>query len=211
MFTKKVHSVSSTLCFSIALLTFFSIGETTNGAIITTPGLLGVRFWEGTGGVVPFTFAPNSSEMTNQIGGALGPNNQDFAQIANENYDVFYSDANGTFNLNGNYVTVEAVYTNPGGGGGLNLAAVDLVFGSSILRADVLASWVGLGPNYAAGSEVLAVDADSPVPATLTTMGSTVPPVSHLRVTVTWSKLVPEPSSCLLMITSICGLAIRRR
>jgi hypothetical protein len=152
--------------------------------------------------------------MTTKLGvGVLGPNNNDFSQLPVENYDVFYSDANGAFNVNGNYVTVEAVYPNAAGGGGLNLGAVDLIFGSSTLRADVLASFVGLGPNFLPGSVVNAVDADTPTPSTITTMGSTiVPPVAHLRVTVTWSKLsVPEPSSCVLLITSVCGLVIRRR
>ncbi len=214
MFTRKLHSLSTILCFSLGLVAVFSANGTTNAAIITTPGLTGVRFWEATGPVVPFTFAPASSQMTTQLGvGVLGPNNNDFSQLSTENYDVFYSDANGNFNLNGNYVTVEAVYPNPSGGGGLNLGAVDLVIGSGTLRADVLASSVGLGPNFLPGSVVNAVDADTAIPSTFTTMGSTIiPPVAHLRVTVTWSKLnVPEPSSCLLLITSICALAIRRR
>lgn len=185
----------------------------TEAAIMTTPGLTGITFWEATGPIVPFTFAPNSSEMTNQLGvGVLGPNNDDFSQLPTENYDVFYSDANGNFNLNGNYVTVEAVYPVPGGGGGLNIAAVDLVIGSGTLRADVLASFVGLGPNYIPGSELNAVDADTPSPTTITTMGSTmVPPTQHLRVTVTWSKLgIPEPTSAAMALAGL-GLTLVRR
>ncbi len=111
-------------------------------------------------------------------------------------------------------MTVEAVFPAAlPSGGGLNLAAVDLVFGSSTLRADILSSFVALGNNYILGSELLAVDADTPVPLTATTMGSTItPPAQHLRVTVTWSKLpVPEPSSCLLMLATLSGLLIRRR
>jgi hypothetical protein len=191
-------------------LTGVAVGQ---AAIINTPGLTGVRFWEGTGPIVPFTFVQNGPEMSNQIGALLGPGNEDFSQIPNENYDVFYSDANGNFNLNGNHVTVECVYPVPNGGGGLNLAAVDLVFGSGTLRADVLSSWVGLGPNYAPASVVLAVDADTAVPTTLTTMGSTmIPPLQHLRVTVTWSHLqVPEPGTGLLALSSLASLLLRRR
>jgi hypothetical protein len=198
-----------TMC--LAIVSSVCLSGITHAAIMTTPGLIGVRFWETTGPVAPFTFAPNSSEMTVKLGPALGPNNDDFNQLPVENYDVFYSDANGNFNLNGNYVTVEAVYPNPAGGGGLNLAAVDLVFGSGTLRADVLASWVGLGPNYLPGSELNAVDADTAVPSTFTTMGSTmVPPTDHLRVTVTWKSLVPEPASAVMALAGL-GICLLRR
>jgi hypothetical protein len=181
--------------------------ESAQAAIISTPGLTTVQVWEVTGGPSQYNFPSAGVAMTTKLGvGTLSAGTNDFSGLANENYDVFYSDANGAFNANGNYVTVEAIYPNANGGGGLNLAAVDLVIGSSTLRADMLASWVGLGPNYLPGSVVNAVDADTPVPATFTTMGSTVvPPAAHLRVTVTWSKLgIPEPSSCLL---AVCGLA----
>ena len=107
---------------------------------------------------------------------------------------------------------MEAVYTNPNGGGGLNLGAVDMVLaGGIICRADILASFVGLGPNYSAGSELLAVDADTPVPSTFTSMGSTVtPPVQHLRVTVGWSK-IPEPASLMLALMGVTAITFSRR
>lgn len=190
----------------LVLSAVVAMNESGHAAIISTPGLTTVQVWEVTGVPGQYNFPSAGTAMTTKLGvGTLSASTNDFSGLGNENYDVFYSDANGAFNANGNYVTVEAIYPNANGGGGLNLAAVDLVIGSSTLRADVLASWVGLGPNYVAGSEVLSVDPDAPIPATFTTMGSTiVPPVAHLRVTVTWSKLVPEPSSCLL---AVCGLA----
>ena len=202
------------LTLPLAMFAVLTTSQLTQAAIISTPGLIGVRFWEATGPFVPFTFAPNSSEMTNQLGvGVLGPGNDDFSQLPTENYDVFYSDVNGNFNLNGNYVTVEAVYPNATGGGGLNLGAVDLVFGSGTLRADMLASFVGLGPNFLPGSVLNAVDADTAIPSTATTMGSTViPPQQHLRVTVTWSKLpVPEPASAVMAMAGLAAFALRRR
>ncbi len=211
MFNNKLRQHLTLL--SVAMFVACATQQISHAAIISTPGLIGVRFWEATGPVVPFTFAFNSPQMTTQLGvGVLGPNNNDFSQLPTENYDVFYSDANGNFNVNGNYVTVEAVYPNPAGGGGLNLGAVDLVFASSTLRADVLASFVGLGPNFLPGSVVNAVDADTPIPSTFTTMGSTVnPPVAHLRVTVTWSHLVPEPTTSVLAgLTALATLLVRR-
>ncbi len=208
MFNNKICNLGLALCVFCGML------AVTQAAIITTPGLTGVRFWEATGPVSPYNFVFNGSQMTTQLGvGILGTSNNDFAPLFDENYDVFYSDANGTFNVNGNYVTVEAVFPHPlPSGGGLNLAAVDLVFGSSTLRADILSSFVGLGNNYISGSELLAVDADTPIPSTATTMGSTIiPPVAHLRVTVTWSKLVPEPTSAVLSLLGMGALTLRRR
>lgn len=207
---------------SISTLTLFAMlaslccHTSAQAAVITTPGLVAVRFWEATGPVTPYTFAFNGPQMTNQIGvGTLGPNINDYSGAPIENYDVFYSDANGAFNVNGNYVTVEAVY--PLGlpaGGGLNLGAVDLVFGSGTLRADVLSSWSGLGGNFVAGSIFNSVDADTAIPSTFTTMGSTtIPPTQHLRVTVTWSKLpiVPEPATGMLITTAMSSVLLMRR
>jgi len=186
-------------------------------ALINTPGLKTVRIWESTGPFTAYNFAKNGPEMIQQLGvGTLGPNpNNDFSPLVDENYDVFYSDASGNFDPNGDCVTVEAVFPRAlPSGGGLNLGAVDLVFNNnSILRADVLASWVGLGNNYIPLSELLAVDADTPIPSTDTTMGSTsTPPSQHLRVTVCWSMLpVPEPSTVALGALGLLGMFARRK
>ncbi|MCG8449398.1 MAG: PEP-CTERM sorting domain-containing protein [Pirellulales bacterium] len=182
------------------------------------PLLTSVTVWEKTGTTTGYSFNPAGPELTAQLGvGVLGPGgppNNDISSLPNEQYDVFYSDAAGNFNINGDYITVEAVYTNPSGGGGLNLGAVDLVLSNGLIcRADVLASFVGLGPNYVAGSELLAVDADTPTPTTFTAMGSTVtPPTQHLRVTVGWTKIIiPEPGTLMLGGIGLVGLLSRRR
>jgi len=202
------------LAFAVVLIAL-QLNCRTHAAIINTPGLTSIVFWEVSNApAAPYTFAHNGPEMTTQLGvGVLGPNNSDFSPLTLEHYDVFYSDANGTFNVFGDHVTVEAIYPVAIAGGGLNIAAVDLLIGSSTFRADVLSSWVGMGPNYIVGSEVLAVDADTAIPTTFTTMGSTsFPPTSHLRITVTWPSLVvPEPSSYLLLLSGGVGLCLRRR
>lgn len=192
----------------VTLLSTFS-----QAAVMNLSGLQAVTVWEITGSAASYSFLPSGTAITTQLGvGVLGPSSSDFSPLLNENYDVFYSDVNGNVNPNGNFLTVEAVYTNPQGGGGLNLGAVDLVFtDGTICRADILASFVGLGPNYSVGSEVLAVDPDTPVPTTFTAMGSTVtPPTQHLRVTVGWSK-IPEPGTLVLGSIGVFGLLWRRR
>jgi len=176
---------------------------------MTFPGLSGIRFTEYSGGPIVTTYLPASPQMTAQLG-TLNAGSNDFTGVPQEAYDVFYSDANGAFNLNGDYVTIEATF--PGtAGGGLNIAAVDMLLGPApfmICRADILGSSVGLGSNYIAGSELLAVDPDTAPPAapvTFTTMGNTAGINSRLRVTVGWTKvLVPEPSTAVLM--TICAL-----
>jgi hypothetical protein len=176
-------------------------------ALISTPGLTFFTFWELSGTPSPKFALGASPQMTTQLG-ALNGSSNDFTGVPSEWYDVFYSDANGAFNVNGNYVTVEARYDNASGGGGLNIGGVDMVIGSTPIRADVLTSWVGLGSNYIAGSEALVVDPSDvgPVPATYTTMGNTANSNGRLRLTVTWSKLVPEPGSCVLAMCGIVGL-----
>lgn len=198
--------------FMIALMQFHA---TAQAGVMTFPGLTAIRFTEFSGGPNFHTFLPAGPVMTTQLG-VLNPGNRDFAGVPLESYDVFYSDANGAFNINGNYVTVEARF--PGqGGGGLNIGAVDLLLGPApfmICRADVLASFVGMGGNYIPGSEVNAADpADvAPIPATFTTMGNTAGVPGRLRVTVGWTKIVPEPaSSALVLLGSALVPGVRRR
>jgi hypothetical protein len=191
-----------------ACVTALSYQSPAGASVIGFPGLTAVRFWEFSGGPNIHTFAPAGPVMTTQLG-VLNVVNNDFTGAPAEVYDVFYSDANGNFNLNGNFVTVEARF--PGqGGGGLNIGAVDLLLGPApfmVCRADILASWVGMGANYIAGSEVLAADA---APATFTTMGNTAGVPGRLRVTVGWTK-IPEPASAALMLFGVAAIGIVRR
>ena len=141
-------------------------------------------------------------QLLNQLPVLNGLNN-DFLGTPVEPYDVFYSNANGTVNPLGDYLTVEARYPFPNVGGGLNLGAVDMVLGPAtnpmICRADILASFVGSGPNYIPGSELNAVDPfdTTVIPATATTMGSTAGTPGRMRVTVGWTK-IPEPTAACL-------------
>src|SRR3990170_2576797 len=189
--------------FALLVTVFVAWPRFAQAGVMTFPGLSGIGFWEFTGPPIQHIFLPNSQQMTTPLG-VLNAGNKDFAGVPSEAYDVFYSDANGAFNLNGNYVTIEATF--PGqAGGGLNIGAVDLLLGPvpfMVCRADVLASFVGLGSNYIPGSEVNAADpADvAPIPTTFTTMGNTAGITNRLRVTVGWTKIVPEPTSISLTL-----------
>jgi hypothetical protein len=172
-----------------------------------------VRFWEVTGVVTSKDFAPASAQMTTRLA-TLGPgsNDNDFIGLSDEDYDVFYSDANGTFDLSGHCITVEANFNEARpAGGGLNIAAVDLLLSGSILHADILKSFVGLGDNFAPGTELRAVDTDTPIPSTWTTMGNNIGTNQRLRVTVGWTS-VPEPGSLALLCggASVLGASVWR-
>lgn len=205
-----MKSLASCVLIAVAVL---AIARPAPAGVMTFPGLSAIRFTEYSGGPISHIFLPNSVQMMNQLA-FLNPANRDFAGVPVESYDVFYSNANGTFNVNGNYVTIEARF--PGQqGGGLNIAAVDLLLGPApftVCRADVLASSVGLGANYIAGSEALAVDPDLPLPVTFTTMGNTAgSPSNRLRVTVGWKKIIPEPATVTLATGCLAAVALGRR
>jgi hypothetical protein len=215
--SKYVSLIVRTLALA-ALLAAIALARTeAQAGVMTFPGLTAIRFTEVSGVPIPHVFLPNSPQIMTQLGILNGGFN-DFQGVPPEVYDVFYSDANGVYNLNGNYVTVEARF--PGqGGGGLNIAAVDLLLGAApftVCRADILSSFVGLGSNFIPGSVGLAVDPDLPAPITFTTMGNTAGMPGRLRVTVGWSKIViPEPATAslagLTLVTSVAVLRRRRR
>jgi hypothetical protein len=207
--------LTAALASAAVLLT---AATTSHAAVSAFPGLVGVRIWEFSGGPNAHTYLPLAPQLLNQLP-VLNNVINDFTGVPVEPYDVFYSDASGAPNPLGNYLTVEAKYPFPNVGGGLNLGAVDLLIGPApfmICRADILASFVGLGPNYIPGSELNAVDPfdTTPIPATATTMGSNPTPLQRMRVTVGWKKiLVPEPATAGLSASAAAalGLMARRR
>jgi hypothetical protein len=198
--------IAPALCCAAALLASVA---TARGAVSAYPGLIGIRIWEFSGGPNLHAYTPLAPQLLSQLPTLNGVTN-DFVGVPTEPYDVFYSDANGAVNPLGNYLTVEAKYPFPNVGGGLNLGAVDMVLGPAaspmICRADILASFVGLGPNYVVGSELNAVDPldTAIIPATATTMGSNPTPTARMRVTVGWTKIIPEPATASL---AACGIA----
>lgn len=151
------------------------------------PGLVSITFYERTGGTEPdaFTFLVDGPELTVRLADPLAIGNFDIDGATGEFYDVYYSDQDGAFELDGRYLTISGVFgqTLPAGGG-LNLAEIGLDFeDASTEFGNYVASYVALGDNAAQpdGNADNSIDGDL---QTHTTMGNTVGSLERLRVTL---------------------------
>ena len=191
--------------------------------IRTLPDLVSVTFYEVTFGTVPVPFVPNAPQLTTRIP-ALTDSNRDFSFFSLENYDVFYSDADGTLNVDGAFLTVEGVWqaAPPFGGGSCNIAEGELTFGGPNPHAqfgDFVASFAFGGicdPATCIVSSVpLAVDHNL---GTFPRMGHTSPLErdDRFRLIIGFNGIsdvapVPEPSTWLSLALGVAGLAVLRR
>jgi hypothetical protein len=129
-----------------------------------------ITFIENSGSNSEHTFLPNDPALLTRLPDPLVA--EDFHGVATELYDVFYSDADGTLNNDGAYVTIEAVWDQQApSGGGLNISEVRLDGSTESRYASVVSSEVYLGDNSIPGSGALSVDGNL---ATDSTMGNTV-------------------------------------
>lgn len=151
------------------------------------PGLVSITFYERTGGTEPdaFTFMVDGPELTVRLADPLAIGNFDIDGATGEFYDVYYSDIDGNFELDGRYLTISGVFGQPlPAGGGLNLAEIGLNFqDASTEFGNYVASYVILGDNAAQpdGNADNSIDGDL---QTHTTMGNTVGSNERLRVTL---------------------------
>lgn len=180
--------------------------------IQSLPGLVSVDVFERTSGGGPdqYTFGAASAEMLQQRAGTLSSSNRDFESVVDEFYDVFYSDADGTPNALGAYISIEARFDDPFnfGGGGHNIAGVRLNFASSDTEfANSVASFAAFGQGAFPGTAGNAADGDL---STHTFLGETTPDdPTRLRVTVGFASsvtVVPEPASVALFALAGLGL-----
>jgi hypothetical protein len=181
------------------------------GPIRTTPGLGAVVFYEGSGGpAVQFSYAPGSSQLTTQVAGVPGVGNSDFTGLPNEFYDVYYSNADGTFNLDGEYISVVAHYDS-NSSSALNIDAVKLDFGGPVTYASVVTCFL-TGPNgYVPGSEQNALGAPN---GAFTAMGRNSE-LDSMRITLGFDTnqplAAPEPSTFALAALGAAALTLRLR
>ncbi len=215
MRTPRLRPVSSLAILGIALL---GSGVATATPVRSIPGLESITFWERTGGAGPSasTFLVAGSELTIRLSDPLGAANHDISGASTEYYDVYYSDANGAFDLDGEYLSIEGVFLQGApAGGGLNLAEIELNFSAAPGEfGNFVASFVALGDNAFPATVGRAIDGDL---LTHTTMGNTAGSDQRLRVTLGFrsssgeppSDPIPEPATALLLALGVLGLASR--
>ena len=112
--------------------------------------------------------------------------------VDSEFYDVFYSDEDGTFNLEGSYLTISGTFEHAlPDGGGLNLAEIGLNFTDSNTEyGNYVASYVVLGDNSVEANVGNCIDGDL---QTHTTMGNTVGQTDRLRLTLGFESTSGPP------------------
>ena len=158
------------------------------------PGLTGITFYERTGGTEPtaYPFTVDGPELTVRLPDPLTDASHDIAGAMTEFYDVYYSDEDGTFDLDGSYLTISGAFeqTLPAGGG-LNLAEIGLNYeGAPTEFGNYVASYVALGDNKDETTVDACIDGDL---QTNTTMGNTVGQSERLRLTLGFESSSGEP------------------
>ena len=211
--------VFTSLILCILLSTFCFISQVYATSVRDIGNLDSITFWETTGNVQSYTFGVDSEELTQRLSNPLGSTNNDFVGvIGHEFYDVFYSDADGSFNNYGEYLTIEGSFDiGLPNGGALNLAEIGLNFsGTSTEYGNYVASFVALGDNAIPLSVGNAIDGDL---NTYTTMGNTIGTSDRLRITLGFQSssgplsTIPEPNTMILLgfgLLSIAGVSRKR-
>jgi len=191
------------LCLLIGLLPF---ELAVAGPLRLEPNFIGISVVEATSGNTVHFFGVNSTELTTMV--SLG-SSFDFNGAPGENYDVFYSDSDGSFNLDGEYVTIQGIYN--GNGSGFNIAEVLMDFSNwDPIAATVLTNFATGTSNYTPGSELLAVDGSG---STATALGQSTNVNAPMSITVGFTNQasVPEPSTFGLAGAALAGVLWRMR
>lgn len=185
-------------------------------SLASLPGLQSISIFEQSGAApIDFNFGVASTELTTILADPLGAGNRDFIGTtfgADENYDVYYSDADGAFNANGSFLSITADYAFAGDAG-LNINGVLLRFmGGGTEFANVVSSFFAFGAFSSPATVGAAVDANL---ATTTFLGDTVGAPERLRLTVGFESTsvqeIPLPGAAALLLTGLGLLSFFRR
>jgi PEP-CTERM motif-containing protein len=213
MMKERTRIPALSLMIAAATLTVATAANAT--PVRSLPNLIDVTVFEQTGATFAHVFNPAGPELTTRLGDPLAAGNNDFSTTANEFYDVFYSNADGSFNIDGAFITAQARFhaTSDANGGGLNINEIQLNFSGGVNEfGDVVTSFVSHGFGAIPASAPLAADGDL---TTWTTLGSTsdTDPTDRLSVTVGFASTtqVPEPSSLIPIVIGLAAAGVVRR
>jgi hypothetical protein len=166
---------------------------TTKVPVRNLPSLESITFHERTGGTepTPYTFTVQGPELTAQLPDPMSDSSHDIPGASTEYYDVYYSNEDGTFNLDGSYLTISGTFEHPlPAGGGLNLAEIGLNYSTNVEYGNYVASYVVLGDNSVEANVGNCIDGDL---QTHTTMGNTVGASERLRLTLGFESTSGPP------------------
>jgi hypothetical protein len=177
-------------------------------APLRTSGATMFTIYETTGSTSSYGFAANGTEITTKMPNIfLGPG--DILTNAGEKFDIYYSNADGSFNIDGAYLTVDCIYD--GGGAGCNVSEVSRTNNGLEYIAISLTRFVP-SFGYVPGSELLAVDGDND---TASKLGSSESGIMSLTFNFQneggGGSAVPEPSTYALMTAGLAAIAWTRR
>lgn len=179
-------------------------------------GYEGIRVYEATYSLAHAAdFAAGDSRLVEVLSGAnLSRAGRDFGFFdGNENYDVYFSDADGTLNTQGSYLTIDGNCDVPYQCFNITEVAVR-VNGADQLATGVVRTVFGRAGSFVAGTDVRAADGNF---TTYTQLGDTMNDYPNGRMSITLSfanvPAVPEPSTYAMMVggLGLLGVAARRR
>jgi hypothetical protein len=182
-------------------------------AIRNLPGIAGVAVYEASGAVSLFNMLPTGSVITTRLADRLSAGNTDYNSPANEFYDFFYSDADGTFNAFGEFLTITAIFDGPPDSG-LNINRAFLSLPSGQEWASYVASFEAYGTTPLPATVTNALGNTA---GTTTFLGDTAGQADNVRLRLTLgfdstgARQIPAPGALALFAAGLAGLAWARR